>query len=284
MEPALHLDPLPNPLWAVPRLLLAQRKRADRDTRVPPLSVSGPLPAAPARLARFRACVGDPHARVPPTWPAACMTPLLVALVSDRRFPMPAVGLVHRAEHITVHAPIPGSAPLRLEARLGQTRPCPAGLAFDVHAAAILDGSVVWSSVSEIVWRAPDRPPRRAPPPPAPRPAGTLAVPVDLATARGYAALSQNRDPIHTLPRVARWLGMPGVVVHGLWTLARAAALAPPPPPPYQLRARFRRTVAVPTQVHIAQSREGGGTALTVHADDGGSPHLTAWLGPALPT
>jgi acyl dehydratase len=276
----VHLDPLPSPLRALPRLLLGMRKAADRSTVVPPLAFSGPLPPDPARLARFRATVGDPHDRTPPTWPAACMTPLLVALVSDRRFPLPAIGLVHRAERITVLAPVPPDAPLRLSARLGETRPCPAGLVFDIHAAAEHAGETVWSSVSEIVWRAPDRGPKPPPPPPPVRPSDTTPVDVDLATARAYAAVSQNRDPIHTLPRVARWLGMPGVVVHGLWTMARAAALIAPPPAPYRLEARFRRPVVVPTRVQIARSREGGGTAFVAHAHDGGRPHLTGWLGP----
>lgn len=279
----MHFDPLPDPLRALPRLLLGQRKRADRRTRVPQLEVTGPLPADPARLARFRAAIADPHDRVPPTWPAACMTPLLVALVADRRFPLPAIGLVHRSERITVHAALPADAPLLLGARLGETRPCPAGLAFDIHTTAERDGVRVWSSVSEIVWRAPDRGARGERPPAPPRPPGTTGVPVDLATSRAYAAVSQNRDPIHTLPRVARWLGMPGVVVHGLWTMARAAAPVPPLRPPYRLEARFRRAVAVPTCVHVETARDGGGTALRVHADDGGGLHLTGWIGPTLP-
>lgn len=278
----MHLDPLPNPLRALPRLLLGQRKRADRSTQVPALSYTGTLPADPGRLAAFRTAIGDTHARMPPTWPAACMTPLLVALVSDRRFPLPAIGLVHRSERITVHAPVPLDAPLLLGARLGDTRPCPAGLVFDIHASAEQAGRVLWSSVSEIVWRAQDRPTRPFPTaPPPPRPDPVTRIPVDLSTSRAYAAVSKNRDPIHTLPRVARWLGMPGVVVHGLWTMARAAALAPPLNAPYQLHARFRRPVVVPTAVHISLASEAEGTAFVAHADDGGRPHLTGWLGPA---
>ena len=208
------------------------------------------------------------------------MTPLLVALVSHRRFPFPAIGLVHRSEEIRVLAPLPDDKPILLHARLGEGRRVAAGVGFDIHARGEVDGTVVWRSTSEIVWRAPGPRPSRPQSEVPEFPDEAAAVSVDLRTARAYAAASGNRDPIHTIPVLARALGMPGVVMHGLWTMARAATLLPPLEPPFLLNARFRRPVVVPTKLYFSWVREGEGHRLAVHPEDGGRVHVTGYLGP----
>jgi acyl dehydratase len=44
-----------------------------------------------------------------------------------------------------------------------------------------------------------------------------------LETARAYAEASGDRNPIHTDPDAAVAAGLPGSIMHGLWTMAKLA-------------------------------------------------------------
>lgn len=65
-----------------------------------------------------------------------------------------------------------------------------------------------------------------------------------------YAGASGDRNPIHWSDRVARSVGLPGVIAHGMFTLALAAravdAWAGGPGRVRELGAKFTRPVVVP--------------------------------------
>lgn len=65
-----------------------------------------------------------------------------------------------------------------------------------------------------------------------------------------YAGASGDRNPIHWSDRVARSVGLPGVIAHGMYTLALAAravdAWAGAPGRVRELGAKFTRPVVVP--------------------------------------
>jgi acyl dehydratase len=50
-----------------------------------------------------------------------------------------------------------------------------------------------------------------------------LRVTPDADLTRRYAAASGDPNPIHTDPEYARNVGLPGVILHGLWTMAQVA-------------------------------------------------------------
>lgn len=81
--------------------------------------------------------------------------------------------------------------------------------------------------------------------PPAGEPVRTAAhrLPVDLP--RRYADASGDRNPIHLDDEVARAAGLPGVIVHGLASLAVASrAVLPDPAGVSRLSCRFTRPIA----------------------------------------
>jgi acyl dehydratase len=51
----------------------------------------------------------------------------------------------------------------------------------------------------------------------------TRTVPVDRERLRDYAEASGDRNPIHLDEQVARSVGLPGVIAHGMWTMGAAA-------------------------------------------------------------
>ncbi len=102
--------------------------------------------------------------------------------------------------------------------------------------------------------------------------------PVTRASLRAYAAASGDDNPIHQDEDVARAVGLPGVIAHGMVTLALAAraveAWAGGPGRVRELGAKFTRPVVVEADeeawvrvggvVRSVEPAEGGGTAVAV--------------------
>ena len=87
-----------------------------------------------------------------------------------------------------------------------------------------------------------------------------------------YAAASGDQNPIHQSDEVARSVGLPGVIAHGMYTLALAARAvdtwAGAPGRVVELGAKFTKPVVVPeegTEVEVAGTwRDERTIALTV--------------------
>lgn len=79
---------------------------------------------------------------------------------------------------------------------------------------------------------------------------GPLSYAVTRADLVGYAGASGDANPIHWSDRVARSVGLPGVVAHGMFTMALAgravSAWADGPDTVVELGCRFTRPVVVP--------------------------------------
>jgi 3-hydroxybutyryl-CoA dehydratase len=50
-----------------------------------------------------------------------------------------------------------------------------------------------------------------------------LRVTPDAGLTKRYAEASGDPNPIHTDPEFAKQVGLPGVILHGLWTMAQVA-------------------------------------------------------------
>lgn len=97
---------------------------------------------------------------------------------------------------------------------------------------------------------------------PAPLLEQTWALAADMG--RRYAAVSKDNNPIHTMPLAAKAFGFPGVIIHGMYLLLRAAAecqalaerennnkgLAYP----VEVTAKFIRPVVLPHRVQLRVS------------------------------
>ncbi|MGN6251805.1 MAG: MaoC/PaaZ C-terminal domain-containing protein [Marmoricola sp.] len=85
----------------------------------------------------------------------------------------------------------------------------------------------------------------------------TRTYSVTRADLVAYAAASGDPNPIHTDPDVARAVGLPDVIAHGMYTLALAARYVDEQAGPgriRELRAKFTRPVVVPeggTEVEV---------------------------------
>ncbi len=94
--------------------------------------------------------------------------PLHLALMTDGRFPYPAIGLVHIANEIVQHRPIRAGERLSLRVWAGPPEPHPRGTRFAIHSQARSGDELVWEEVSTNLRRGhsdPDAPAPSAPPP-----------------------------------------------------------------------------------------------------------------------
>ena len=96
--------------------------------------------------------------------------------------------------------------------------------------------------------------------------------PITRADLVAYAEASGDRNPIHQDEAVARSVGLPGVIAHGMYTLALAARYVDEelgePGRVARIGAKFTRPVVVPEEgteiVVIGQARDDGTVLLTV--------------------
>src|SRR3954471_14450033 len=110
-------------------------------------------------LAAYQRTCGFPVADVlPPTYLHVLAFPLSVALMTERTFPFPLVGMVHVANSITLARAVRADETVSFTVRAADLRPHPAGTQFDVLAEATVAGEVVWTGRSTYLRRGGKRP------------------------------------------------------------------------------------------------------------------------------
>ncbi|MEV6494651.1 MaoC/PaaZ C-terminal domain-containing protein, partial [Actinoplanes sp. NPDC051633] len=103
-----------------------------------------------------------------------------------------------------------------------------------------------------------------------PDPTAEWRIPARAGT--DYAAVSGDRNPIHTSRLGARLFGFPRPIAHGMWTKARClAALTGRLPERYTVRTSFKRPILLPARVGFTAIAAGDGWEFRV---DGRAPHL----------
>ncbi|WP_433790572.1 MaoC/PaaZ C-terminal domain-containing protein [Actinoplanes sp. CA-252034] len=243
---------------------------------------------------------------LPATYPHVLAFPLAMRLMTAPDFPLPLIGLVHVTNRITAHRPIPAGAALDLSVRATSLRDHPRGRQFDVTATATLDGAEVWRGLSTYLRlgpatsrgpqatdgpATPDRPqPHDSPATPhRPEPTGDPAdgsrsagadgtkagsmwrVPVRVGS--DYAAVSGDRNPIHTSWLGAKLFGFPRPIAHGMWTKAHAlAALEGRLPDAFTVDVAFKRPLLLPAEATFTATPLTDGWSFTLASRH---PHLT---------
>jgi acyl dehydratase len=221
---------------------------------------------------------------LPPAYPHVLAFPLHLALMTDARFPFPAIGLVHVANAITVHRPTGAGEPLDLDVRASGLRSHPRGRTFALVTQARAGTELVWEETSTLLRRGGgDGGAHREPAPPELEPSATWRLPGHLG--RRYAAVSGDRNPIHLHGLTARAFGFERPIAHGMWTLARClAALDRCLPAAFTAEVTFRRPILLPATVAFASGpgpRGGAGTTrFTVRDTRTGTPHLDGTVRP----
>jgi len=230
------------------------------------------------RLADYdQVCSFPVHQTLPATYPHVLAFPLQLALLTDGRFPISAVGLVHVANRITQHRPIGRDERVDLRVRATPLTDHPRGRSFSLETGARVAGELVWEESSTMLHRE-----RRAgtaaphderPETPLSALAAEWRLPADLG--RRYAAVSRDRNPIHLHALSARAFGFSRPIVHGMWTMARClAALEHRLPEAFSVDVRFRASIPLPGTVTFGKTLQDGGIRFWVTDPIGERTHL----------
>ena len=186
-----------------------------------------------------------------------------LALLTDPRCPLPALGMVHCESLICAEGPIPSEGTLSIrchldpEASWGER-----GLRFSLWSELFAGEQRCWWSKTEILSPRAGRPgARRAPRKATQKPSEGLDRIEDFALAadlgRRYGKIAGDRNPIHLWPWSARIFGFKRPIIHGMWSLARAytALGGDGVTPGERLWARFQRPVMLPGQLELYAAR-----------------------------
>jgi acyl dehydratase len=215
---------------------------------------------------------------LPPTYLHVLAFPLSIALMTERAFPFPLIGLVHVNNEIVVKRPVRADEVVSFDVRTAHLRPHPAGRQLDLLAQATVDGTVVWSGKSTYLRREKSGEKKSATPrnAEAPASAGSVAtIKVGENIGRRYAAVSGDRNPIHMHALTARAFGFPKAIAHGMWLKARVlATLEGRLPDACTIDVAFKTPVLLPSTVAISSAPASGGWDLDVRNAKSGKPHL----------
>jgi acyl dehydratase len=286
----LRFPTLPSGLASYPRVVL--RRRPDLlevtapnefEVRVDRVRIDA------ARVAAYAgACGFDPararQGEVPVTYPHVLAMPLHLRIMSNERFQLRPMGLIHLSNTIAVPGELRAGQVLDLVVAARNYRKTDAGLLFDMDTEMSTGGRPVWRETCVFMSRWPDsvqrtggRPPR---PPKAPRDARVLAeLEVGLATAWHYARVSNDYNPIHLNDRAARFFGLRGAISHGMWSLARSLAAAPGAAPGAEARleTQFLTPVQLPARVTVKEWPEEGTARRAMCDVRTGRVHMVAY-------
>jgi hypothetical protein len=233
---------------------------AGRGKEMPALerTLSGVTIDRDALAAYDRVCGFTLRDALPATYLHIKAFPLHMQLMTDGRFPFPAVGLVHLSNRIVVHRPALAGETFELVARTTPIEPHAKGKTFALVSEARVDGELVWEDVSTMLRRGDGSEARES------RGAGrplVNAAPVEWKLAgdlgRRYGSVSGDRNPIHMHQYTAKLFGFPRAIAHGMWTKARVlAALEATLPDAYTVDVSFRKPILLPGRVTFAHQDE----------------------------
>jgi hypothetical protein len=262
-----QLDGMPR-LGPLYRKALLRRSTGPSD---PSLAVSG-VTVDPAHLAEYdRVCGFRLSTALPGTYPHVLAFPLAMALMTGPSFPFPLLGIVHIANRIELRRPLTLHDALDFRVQAEAARPHERGQQIDVVATATVEGSEVWVGRSTYLHRSGSksssspRTDEELPPP-------TALIRVDRRVGPDYAAVSGDRNPIHTNRLLARAFGFPRTIAHGMWSKARClAALEGRLPEVYTVEVAFKLPILLPATVAL---RTSGDWKFSLHDAKSAKPHL----------
>ena len=260
---------------ALPGLFLrAALRRGMRSQPWPNLGLRCALSVEPKHLARYRQVCGiAASAYLPAAYPHILAFPLQMQLLTDARFPLPLLGLVHVANRVRVLRPLGGLGPFTVSVEVGALQPHSKGGVFSLITRLEDQLGLLWEGESRMLCRG-LHVPGVAVNPAAPTPLPLSEVAQWAAAAdigRRYARVAGDFNPIHLCAATAKLFGFPRAIAHGFWNKARTLAELQQhlPNAGYELSVRFQQPLLLPGAVTLQASAPGPNGQLSLQGQDG---------------
>ncbi|HEY1077349.1 MAG TPA: MaoC/PaaZ C-terminal domain-containing protein [Fontimonas sp.] len=236
-----------------------------------------------AHLAAYaKVCGFQQTEQLPITFPHVMAGALHLHLMTQKSFPFPMLGLVHIRNDIRQQRPLGATERFDLFVQIGESRDVRQGIEFDIQTEARIGDQAIWSETSTILHRMPGPKGGQAPRP-APEPA-TLAdyrrfnAPSDIG--RRYAKVGFDYNPIHLSPIPAKLFGFKRHIAHGMWSMARCAALLEPElgVAPTALAVQFKQPLFLPGRVALKFEQTGKTQRFALLSTGSSKTHLSGQL------
>lgn len=270
------------------RVLLERKKGGDAATQLPQLQyVLQGLKIDRKSLKRYcQVCGFDQSEALPATYLQVLAFPLQLAMLTDSRFPLPMLGVVHISNSIDVLRPLLVDDLLDIEVAIAGQREVAKGLEFDIATLVKRDNEIVWrgsatmlyrckSSISERVNK--ENTDKKASQPLASN-VSEWRLPANLG--RCYGRVSADLNPIHLFTLTARLFGFSRAIAHGMWSKAHVLASLDGllPAAPYQVSVRFKTPILLPNRVRFSYQHVEGGLAFELWNKDASKPHMSGQI------
>ena len=273
---------MPGGLGAMARAAVGALPFIPRGDRLPDrvVAVDG-LVVDRANVAAYAATTGLRYGEhVPLTYPFVLTFPSVMSLLTGFDFPFPAVGAVHVENRITARRPIAVTDTLSVRVHAGNLREHRKGLLVDFVSDVSVGNEPAWNQVSTFLHQqrtslSGEPKPEPAPQPKLPSPNGILRI--TAGQIRRYAAVSGDRNPIHTSSVGARLFGFPAPIAHGMFSAAAVLAnVEGLLGDRVQYSVKFGKPVLLPAAAGLYVDRAPGGWDIALRNMAKGYPYLTA--------
>ena len=225
---------------------------------------------------------------LPLTYPFILSFPVVMSLMTSRDFPLGAVGLVHATNVIEQVRPIGVEEPLDIAVHAENLREHRKGLLVDLITEVNVGRRTVWRQTSTFLRQQrtslSDQPKPEPAAEQATPPAPTRTIRVDQKKISRYAAVSGDRNPIHTTSLGAKALGFPRTIAHGMFTSAAVlAAVEGKIPDHATYSVKFGKPMLLPGKGLLTATRADsevgpGGWDIELTHPTKGYPFLTATI------
>lgn len=277
------LAALPNTGSLYLKALTTVFRRAGADAQLPVLAVEvRDVRVDPAHLAAYNAVCGfADKVSLPISFPHVMAAGLHLHLLTQKPFPFPLLGLVHVRNVIEQSRPLAAVEPFDLAVRVGAAREVLQGIEFDLLTEAHVGGSPIWQETSTFLHRIASDASRAMR---LPRPPASLTEYKALSAAedigRRYAKVGRDPNPIHLRPWSAKLFGFKRHIAHGMWSLARCAAMLEPElaAPARRIDVQFKLPLYLPGHATLKFERKDGGLDFALLAPNSDKMHLTGSL------
>lgn len=236
-----------------------------------------------SNVAAYAAATGLRYGEnVPLTYPFVLTFPTVMSLLAAFDFPFPALGAVHVENHITAYRPIAVTDTVAVQVHAENLREHRKGLLVDFISTVTVGSDPAWQQVSTFLHQqrtslSSEPKPEPGLQPKLPAPNGILRI--TGGRIRRYAAVSGDRNPIHTSALGARLFGFPGAIAHGMFSAAAVLSnVEGQLPDAVGYSVKFGKPVVLPAAPGVFVHRVSGGWDIALRNLAKGYPHLTATL------
>ncbi len=221
----IHLSESPNILALLSRAALP--KRASATVGIPHFSVElKGVKVDPERLKQYRKVCGfKPKSHLPAAFPHIMAFPLHIKLLTDPKFPLPLLGLIHYKNSMTQYRPLNINEILDINCLLTNSHQSDVGVTFDIVTTVSVGGSVVWEETSTLLHRTnKTKASRQKVHTALPSYQNNETWALSSSLGRRYAKVSSDFNLIHLYAWSAKLFGFDYAIVHGMWSKTRCIA------------------------------------------------------------